>query len=354
MAAGDFTASVANRVNTKLMDMFKDPNVTNAEFKQPFDTARAFLENQTANVAPVLEGNQCVGAKVMYFKGSNDLTVSKSTNCTTPTGTELETSSKNYDTDVLVAAAGRVKDNDCSNEYDFIEKSAMLMKKMLNDIRVKLNRTTILSALSAVAQTNLDTDIPTSWDDTTNAPRIDVPEDQFTWDNLGEFEAVANNNNIYDYFMVSGRNFYLDAFNSQYLKLNDDGKSGSAAYGDFNIYFDLKHLYSVLSRRSTFLVDKNSYVFWNQFQNGAVAVQVDSDRWVYTMADPVLKYMKNGSLVPVVYEVEYKKTCTSRNSLNQLIIAHDWYIRLIGGFEFAPAGVNSETGLLEFSAVSAV
>lgn len=355
MAAGDFTASTANRVNIELNKLFIDP-ITQSEFDHPVDTAKALLENQKVMSTEILEGDRCVGVKAFYIKGANDLVVSKSTDCTLPTGTELETSSKNYTSGYITGASAKVLDEWCNSELTFAQLSAKAIQKAMSDIRKSLNNTTLIPALTAGAQANLDTGIDSTWDDTTNTPRIDVPETDFVWEKLGEFRAVAQNNDFMDDFIfISGRNFYQDWYNRNYRITDTRVDSAGEAFNEYNMFFDIRNLDATMTRKTTFAVDTGSYFFWNTVINTPTAVQVQERRWVYTIQDPVLMWNRNGVLTPVTYEVEYEKVCSSRETtLNTLNYTHTFYIKLLGGFSLAPTGVSSQTGVLEFAATAAV
>jgi hypothetical protein len=109
----------------------------------------------------------------------------------------------------------------------------------------------------------------------------------------------------------------------------------------------------VLGRRSTFSIDRNAYVFWNTTWSSAAPTfnwAAGNEKWTWTVADPMLMYWRNGSLVPVMYEVEMTKTCVDRiDATTQLQYRYDYYVRLVGGFETVPAGNAAETGILEFT-----
>ncbi len=356
MAAGDFSASVANRVNIELNKLFVNP-ITQSEFRHPVDTAKALLENQKAISTPVLDaGGTCVGVKAYYVKGATDLaTGTPSSTCNLLAGTELESSSQNYSSGVLVVGKPKIDDSLCNNEYDLPTLSALAIKKALSDMRKYLCNTIMIPSLTANAQANLDTGIDTTWNDTTNTPRIDVPEDDFVWEKLGEFRNVAINNDLGDDFLfLTGRNFNADWYNRNYRNITDSRESGaSEAFNEYNMYSDIKNLDVTMTRKTTFAVDTGSYFFWNTVINTPTAVQIGENKWIFTMTDPVLMWNKNGVLTPVVYEVEYEKVCTGRDALNSFVYDHTYNIKLIGGFQWAPSGVSSQTGCLEFAALAA-
>lgn len=349
MAAGDFSASTLLRLNVKLGDMFKTPNTAITEFNVPANSAKALLENQTAMAEERLVGNKCVGVKAWFIRASEIDEVSASTDCTTPGGNQAETASKNYDSEILVHAAGTAKDSRCDNEIDFLDESSTVLARLIAVCRKGLN-TDVITRHSAAAQANLYTGIPATWDDTTETPVIIVPAADFSWDNLGNFVVTAQNNEFGNFLMLSGSNFFNNAFNANYLKLNDDGRAPSAAFMDQSIYFDTKYLDQTLGRKSTMIIDINSYIFWNTTFSTPVPTQISETKWVWTIPDPELLYRRNGQLVPVMYEVEMDKSCTARNALGQLQFTYKYYMRLIGGYATAPLGPNSESGTLEFRA----
>jgi hypothetical protein len=349
-----FSASVINRVIVESNRMFATPNATDAGTQEPAIAANFLLRNQRARVDEVLTNGQCVGVKAWYFRTIGIESVESPTTCTTPTGNPAATLSVNYDTGAIAHAAGYVTDARCDHDMDFFAReSAAVIARLLAVVRRDSNEY-IINALAASAQANVSDFLPDTWDDTTNTPRIDVPDEDFTWENLWAFHAVAANNFLGpDHLMLSGTNFFGDAELQKYLRLNDDGRAGAAAYGDLNMAFDIRQMDGVLGRRSTFSIDRNAYVFWNTTWSSAAPTfnwAAGNEKWTWTVADPMLMYWRNGSLVPVMYEVEMTKTCVDRiDATTQLQYRYDYYVRLVGGFETVPAGNAAETGILEFT-----
>lgn len=342
-----FTASVMPRLNVRLSEMFLSPNTAITEYNEPAMSARAVLMNQTARADERLTGNKCVGINAWFYRTSAITTVSAPSDCTTPGGNQGDTIGQNYDTEVLANAAGTVLDNRCNNELEFVEESALAIRRIIAVLRKTLN-STIITRLAAAAQVNLDTGIPASWDDTSESPKILVPGTDMVWENLGEFEAVVANNLFGDHLWLSGRNFYNDFWKAQYTRFNDSGKAEFQAYQDHKFYFDLRNMDAVLGEKDTLAIDQNSYIFWNTTFSTATWTQIGEDKWVAVIPDPELSYMKNGRLTPVLYEFEMEKLCSGRNSNTQLQWSYKYYGRLVGGFKQAPTGPNSEKGVLLF------
>lgn len=339
-----------NRLNVRLNEMFPQPNMAFADLNTPVMAAEGLLTNQRARADARLEGDKCIGVKAYFLRTSNIGTVALSTDCTTPAGNPALTVSKNFDTAEIAAAAGNATDARCDNEVNFLEESTAVLAACVSRCRTALDQL-LITRTAANAQVNLDPGLPVTWDDTTASPRILVPKADFTWDNLGEFEAVINNNKFGDFLLLTGRNFYNDFWKSNFQRLNDNERAAFAAYSTFKIYFDIRNMDTTLARRSTLAVDRNSYLFWNTVFSSSTPEEVDADRWVWYIADPYLKYSKNGVLVPVLYEVEVTKTCVDRTAIGQLQFQWNYYVRVVGGYEFIPPGANGEKGVLEFQAV---
>ena len=350
MASGDFSTSVLQRLNVEFEEMFNEPNTARTEFIQPAAVAKALLENQTATADERLESDKCVGVKAWFIRASSIGAVSASTDCTIPGGNEAETVSKNFDSAPLAHAAGTAKDHRCNNEVNFIDESKIVLKKIVTDLDRQTNELAI-ARLAAASQVNLDTGIDPNWDDTTESPRILVPQADFTWENLGEFNALVANNNFGNHFWISGRNFYKDYWQATMRTFNDNERSNLKGYESVGgMYFDLRDLDRLMTWKSSFAVDENSYLFWNTATGSSTPTMVDTNVWEWLVPSPVLTYNKNGRMVPVMYKIEMQKTCLTRTSLGDRQYSYKYYGRLVGGLEWAPTGPNGEKGVLQFKA----
>jgi hypothetical protein len=296
-------------------------------------------------------GDKCVGVDVWYVKPSAaDVLsqVSGLSGCAVPTATEDESVKVTYTTAVIAASSAKLKDNKCANLVDFQDELALQIRHIMSENRRKLNREKVIADLTASAQQNLDTMIDASWDDTN--PRIIVPTAAFSYDNLNEFRIVAENNGFGEFFFVSGRLFNDDKWMAMLNQANETYRNQMLAWANREIYFDTRDLDQVMTKKTAFAIDRNSYIFWNTFRSTPVPTLVDTEnqRYQWAVADPILQWMDGGQPRPVVHEMEMLKTCTGRDSHGFPIFTYTLWGRIIGGFEFAPAGPNSETGVLEF------
>lgn len=346
MASGDFGASAIVRANRKLTDLIAGPNTAMTEYIEPAESAKFILGNNLARAEERFEGKKCVGIKAWFLRTSTTTNVTAPTTCTTPSGNQAETVSANWDLERLVHAGATILDHRCDNEVDFTDEMAMQMKRMMALMRKGINGI-VINRLAAAAQANLDEGIPTTWDDTTETPKVLVPIAELDdWGTLAEMEAMAANNNFSQSLILSGRNFYKDNWKAQFERLNADGKAGFSAYAAQNLRFDLRDLDKTLGYRGTLIVDRNSYVFYNSPVYGAAPVEMGDNKFVWNVTDPEFSYLREGRLVPITYEVEMQKTCSGRDTLGRLIYTYNVYMQLVGTFRTIPTGPNGEKGTL--------
>lgn len=348
-----FTASAIQVAQERLESIFASPNTTKTEFLQPAETARALLMRQTSNTTPLKRGDKIYGTEVWFYRPDAAILDSGDApaDCDVPTGTQGATAKVTFEDSILTRSVAQALSNRSTNLLEFAEEIAQQTAHMMALMRKDLNRNVIIPGISAASQVNLDTLCPAGWDYTTNSPRITCPDSAFSWQNLNEFRIVAENNNFGNFFFVSGRLFNDDAWVATLNRMNEGERQAFLAYnqGDLFPYFDTRDLDQAMTRKTAFAIDANSYVFWNNIRSSSTPTEVETDVWVWSVADPILRWNDNGTLRPVMYEMEMAKACASRDSLEFRSDTYDLYARLIGGFEFAPTGPNNEKGVLQFS-----
>jgi hypothetical protein len=355
MAAGDFTASALQVGQIRLGEMFATPNIAQTELlKGSASTARALLAKNKSRTVPRLVGDKCVGVEAYFLRphAESGIDFATPTTCTTPCGDESETVKGTYDTVVLAEAQGKVLDNRCDNLVNFGEELAIVQAHMMSQMRFEFNTVVAIPTLSAATQANLDTFMDATWDGTTNTPRITIPAADFSYERFPEFMAVAANNNFGDFFFVSGRLFYAKDWFAGINRNNEGFRDQAIAFGQQEMFFDLRDLDQTMTRKTVFAVDANSYAFWNTVRNTPTPQLQNTDtgrKWVWVQADPILTYMRDGRMVPVLYEFEMQETCVGRDEQKFQQNSYCLYGRLLGGLEFVPTGPNGEKGALQFS-----
>ncbi len=346
-----FTASALQEAQYRLSEMFASPNISQTEsIKGSAITADAMLRRQTGRTVERMNGKTCVGWEGWFFRPAAETHANTSapSDCDIPTGSEGSTIKADYTNTVLARTDAILQTNRCDNLLNTAEEMQGQMRQMMVELRFRLNRGVVIPAITAAAQANLDTFINSTWDDTTDTPRILVPEADFTYENLNEFDIVAQNNNFADYFWVSGRLFNDNKWLAMLNSGNETLRQQALAWAQQEIFFDVRDLDQTMTKKTAFAVDANSYLFWNYSLYTPTATEIYDRHWVWSQPDPFLVWNNGGRITPVMYEFEMKEVCLQRDSLEHHQSTIKLYARLLGGFEFAPVGVNSESGVLEF------
>lgn len=352
-----FTDSVFLEAQYRLSEMYRDPNTAKTELMVgEAEAARAMLARQTGTALPRTTGGITVGAEAWFFRpGAADIAEGSwpaDNDCAVPTGTQGSTIKADITTSILAYAGAQTRTNRSDNMLTEAEEMAATMAHICARLRYQLNTSVLIPALEANAQANLDVNILGTWDDTANTPRIVVPAEDFTWNNLNEFRIVAKNNNFGNHFFLSGRLFNDDKWAATLNKMNEGERNQALAWAQREIVFDERDLDTILGRKSAFAIDQNSYMFWNMFRSGAVPTVIEGDsqifRWAVT--DPTnLQWANGGRLTPVVYEFEMQVACVGRDAFDFHQASKNMTGRLLGGLKFIPEGANGETGVLYFA-----
>lgn len=371
MAAGDFTASSSLTIQEMMERVFSDGNQADQEFKRPVVSAMALTREQTTNVQELRDKitDKCIGYKVFWQKGSTDAAtfsgaISGDTlNCTI-TGTKLEADSKTYDANKHVRYNVSIDTNDCGNDIKANERRMKGIAKAINNIRVGFN-TAAIAFLDANKQDNQDSEVASidrgngAWAENADGKTIDVPApDMLDEKALAFVDAVSQNNDIFNYFLVHGRTNWYELFhNAAYTRLNDDERSIFATFADKRHYFDIRYLDAQLTGQNTFTVNPASLVFINKviYPNfEAVMLSEKDGMWGFSLQDPMWSYNLNGTLVPVTYTVVMTRACTARDSNGMPYFTENYEVSLKYELATGPTGRNGETGILKFAGVPAV
>jgi hypothetical protein len=134
-------------------------------------------------------------------------------------------------------------------------------------------------------------------------------------------------------------------------RMNEGERAAFLAYNGYDLYFDERDLDIHIGQRTAFIIDSNSYAFWNTYRSPATVTLWDSitGLHVWSQPDPILRWNKNGVQTPVVWEMEMQKTCTGRTATGYPQFTYKISGRLLGGFITAPLGPNLESGILQFT-----
>jgi hypothetical protein len=374
MAAGDFSASVANDIQAWVEENFQVPNSpVDAEFRHPVQSVKALLENQTARPSEILDrSGRCIAYNVYWLKSGVDsviydgdgTTPALSLDCDIDAGTQFESDTAQYTDNVRVISVMEVDDDKCANLSDFVRESALAVRKAMVDIRKKLNIRAI-NFVNANAQDNNDSEVASidlgngAWAVNADGKTIEVPiADLSSPDSLASISTVLDNNELGEYFLLSGRfNWYNAMWNSMFDRLNDNERDRFAKFAEFSMYWDTRDLDATLTGRNSFAVNPHSYVLINRSFSEPEPRLVSSskDLYEYFIEDPELMVMdSSGVMRPVRYEVRYQKICDGVDANTRSTTIHRWEVKFLGTFAAAPVGIlgsNDLTGIMKIAGV---
>ena len=368
MAAGDFSPSTSLKIQALMEEAIADGNQANAEFRRPVVSAQAITENQTADIREILQNDTCVGYEVYWQKGTTDAAaysgaISGDTlNCTI-TGAQLESDAKEYKVDNHVRTNVAVSTDDCGNEVKANMRRMKALEKAFNNNRVGFN-TVAINFLEAQKQVNQDGAVTGinrgngAWAVNADTKTIEVrATDTLDEKALAFVDAVLQNNDISNYFLLHGRTNWYELFhNAAYTRQNDNERSISATFASRDHYFDLRYLDATLTGSSTFAVNPASLVFLNKALYTNRDAQLISEKdgmWAWSMPDPVWSWRgPNGGLIPVLHTIVMTKACTGRDSQGRMVFTENYEVSTKYELDYGPAGRNGETGIMKFASVA--
>jgi hypothetical protein len=374
-AAQDLTASVLNRIQRKMSEVFTagatpildaDPNLNKAA------TVGALLENTNARMNPITQGRTCVGMDVYHIDGAftPDDTVLEdfsSEDCDLTPDNYPETVETSYDHNWYEQESIAVSDADCDNLFNnpaaegsdrVAELIAHQLGLALISLRSKMNASAIAFLAAGATGVNRDLNLPTyiTFNGATDEFEVDLDGFFQRPESLTDLDAVRLNNDMPSYFMISGRkNFYNNVVDSRFLRLNDDQRSLARWDTQMNtgpMFFDINRLDSTLTGANTFMIYPGSYAMWNVglYTPQPRVVDPSTNLFAYSITDPSgLMIRENGVLRPVVYNVHYQYVCKGTDVLGRNIFEHVWQIRFLGGKALAPAATDGHTAILHFT-----
>lgn len=309
MAAGDFSASQLADIQIGLQEMFEGARFAGARARE-IGTINCLAEHQTAKVINDLTID-CPRDVDVYFIKDCDETV---TDCeqTPPadcqiTGVEAETAILTISPDMCFSKAFQVNHDLCNNALTYETLVAERMAHAMASIEQEVNRAAV-AFLEANAQDNQD---PSTTGGTEVGTETQIPAAEWDANLIAEMALEAQYNDIFNGFMVTGKNFWVADFTSRY---SEDGCCVLKGLydGAFDICFDPLNVDTVTGSDSTFIVDPDAYVFFGrtQYSNDApVAMGDQFGTWYWRQRAPRLKHKLQGGVSPVYFDVVRQRTC---------------------------------------------
>lgn len=374
------TAGALNALQAKLEEAFVGDTPNKYPYYEPGFTIGGLMERNNATLSPMRDENGSVQGYQIHFlqPGSDSVTqddapatVNAALDCTVASPQYALSGNKTYNHNKQVVSAVAVNDGLAGNIFNNvnasvgdIEKGAEIyaerVRKAMRDIRSRLN--TWGHDFLHATRTGVNNDAEISgtsftFNVTGSANRFEAAAANYQdADFLTEIDALVANNNIMNYFLVSGRrNFYNAVVDSRYRRLNDQERF-LTRFDTVDMYFDIRGLDAALNTATglvnqgfTFAVGEGTYAVWDysDMEPTETPREIAADTWMFTVEDPFLMLNFNGILRPVRYNVLYKKECTGRDALGRLAFDHKIELRFLGGLVEAPPAEDGHTGILE-------
>jgi len=381
MAAQNLTAAALLDVQARLTSLFapgSGPSAYERNIAVDTQTARAVLGNHIANVDPITDSNgNCLGFRAYHITGKadtldyngdgSDLTLT----CDITSGDGLQATQTIYEFNTQMVKTRTLNDDQCGNLFrdaiaadtreevvtlvaDNLFYAILAVEKALNTKLINFfntNKTTVNNDGSLPSQISFGsnrfnvTETPGLGNYNTQNPDV-----------LTDWETIALNNSLTNWFLLSGRKHFYNAFiNSQYKVLNDDRRD-EIRWGQTPLFFDPKNLDSTISAGAghSFVIDPASYIFYDHVDPALsmLPYQVDENKWEFLIESPNLMLNTAGGMRPVRYTVHYQKECSNVNT-SRMRNQFDHHFRVIlnSGLHVAPPAADGHTGILQFRSV---
>jgi hypothetical protein len=341
-------------------------------FESP-ETANALLERQTATVDAMFTAERCTGFSVGYMiKDSYTINSGQAIAAATcaVAGTDtFSTVKADYALTRQFKKSITVARKDCDNAIKFKERMAYAMIQTGHEIALQINQRAI-EFLTANKQTATNTgDYGTINAGVVEYNKADIQNNDLfeqimaDWYLLGIQEKLPS-----DLFAMNGNTFFSRKRLAEPNNANQNQKSQLLNFGMFDMGWDVLGFGITRAdiKDTSFLVDKNNYVFFchNQFTPVMQQVGDSLNTVVYSiplqyvgkdangaMMVKTMMYNLNGVMTPVMVDVRVQEACNTTDSVNGLP-TYDYKIdmQVIGDFMLAPVQAGS-TGIVQIDVV---
>lgn len=310
--AGDFSPSVIGAIKVAEADLLQTPRSL-GDINKDITAGAAILMHQDPTIVTIGAGEACMNADI-YVQRSGSLDKgSKTISCDITAGVKGATEKISLTKEILVNVEKFTVDNTfCANAESYAKQLAYLKLKAMINLELKLSKflvgklntgiDKITADMFEVAGTVVDDNI------------YEVAKVNFTGDLLADLQWNVKAGGFADPKILNGRNFFNKSIMEQYASVgcctNDAILNRNQV---FDIVWDSFAVDSTTTKKTTFLFDKNSLLFWSSpsFANIGMQnmIQESNDivHWVETL--PRLQYFAGGSLQPIYVDIRGARTC---------------------------------------------
>jgi hypothetical protein len=346
----DFQITALPDIKLRLANMFTDSRVNKDNGTIMPESFKSIAENQKINAAPLMAAGTCQGFKLWWEKPNcdepdcdGDLTDDL---CDFDADETFELEEQmveitNFCDDKFKIAADVCED---SNIIKFADKFSSQMATVFRNYEKKLN-TKAIGFLNA----NIDDNDVVSGP-MTNTPGVGtiIPSINWTANLMGNLNQVAVMNKMTDPILLNGNNFWLEIWNTQFAKCCTSEEMAMKFQSFRNWYWDIFNLDQTLGEQATFMWEAGSLAVLNEYHYmSPIPVEVTSDKHVYHVNHPTLRYLDGGTLKPVVIDVTRIRKCTT-TSKGTLAADYYWHFRLRYEFLKSPVGCGGKLPLFKF------
>ena len=328
----------------------------------PAATANKLMTQHGMKIlSEVKSGDTCLGWDAYWVDTCQDKKVTKSEvpsypdNCDIPEGEgEISCNKETYSKNCFLSSSFSFTDIQCPSRLAGIDFTSRLLDEEMKAMRQAIMESNV-DMMLACAQPNV-------WEGTYGCPVGTLTEftsAQFNADLLYHIQNIARHHGCNDYCIIDDSNFWELWQQTQDGKCcTDEGKR--AGFNRFDITFDT-FLDEYLGRRSTFLVNPKCFGFINTCKYDNTVPRFsrnvgDAQIFEWKINDPILRILETDSvtgrqsIVPVCYDIEYKKECAGRHPVTgKTFYKHTYYITYEGGQFVAPTSCGKEKCVFEFT-----
>lgn len=378
MAAQNLTQSALSLVQVKLNEFIAGQNPTQFGRLEPGFVLGALAQNSYANSRIIRDNaGKCVGFEVHWLKDSG---ITSSISTTAPavgceqTATDgLVSAKKTYEPNLFATSKILLDDDTCGTLFDTpmlglpeSERGAELVTEALTQLMQK-NRSAIDEKLVELLNTNRQTTnydgnlAPyITFDNTNDVFDLDTFARFSTPDTLTDIDAIMQNNDILQYFLLGGRNaFYNAIVNSQFRQENDNERF-LRRFGTVRIANDIRRMDGKLNTLDStsgntylFGIADGSYVMGNFNYFNDVPVQLirqENPTFVFRIPDPVIQINQEGRLQPLYHDVIHTTKCGGSDGRGIPTALHEFTVMTKMIWDVAPTDTAGRTGILKFKA----
>lgn len=359
MAVGDFTA--ANSIAPILVELSSlwSQEKIQESVKSPMMLTKAIIENQGMRILEEEKNGKCVPTKIWWTNDCDydaayaGTSFDNTLGCDVPAGKEDEAFSDTLDLNKFIHDTRSFDDQDCNSELFMVNRSAERINAGIKAVRRKIvnDFATFMSANAMVNQAQAGETYGTIVGTTTT-----FQSSEFTLSLLAHLEKLAALNEINQYKIVNGWNFWEQYRNAQ--QGTENGDAGDVRRASTNNLLWDTWLDRTLGTNSSFIFDPTSIGFANipRFRSSAPELlhnQADGSQiWGWQVSDPELSYLRideNGRAVmtPVRYDIEYKRICAGRDAGGYFKYTHSFTVHFRGGVYLSPQSCNGGSKILE-------